>query len=89
MHFQVLFSRRSVEAIYVDGILVREPGQPGELATLAGVRPTDPVLGLMIPATLDDWAERVATVVVEERAGRIQLRHDDVCIKLDPYITAA
>ncbi len=89
MHFQVLFSRRSVDAIYVDGILVREPGQPGEPATLVGARPTDPVLGLMIPATLDDWADHVTVVDVDPGADRIRLRRDDTCITLDPYITAA
>lgn len=89
MYFQVLFSRRSVEAIYVDGILVREAGQPGEPATLVGARPVDPVLGLMVPATLDDWAESVAIIEVESEFDRIRLRRDDTCITLDPYITAA
>lgn len=89
MQFQVLFSRRSADALYLDGILHREPDAPGEPATLVGARPTDSVLSLMIPATLDDWADHVATVEVQPGGHRIRLRRDDTCITLDPYITAA
>lgn len=88
MQFQVLFSRRSADAIYIDGIIHDGEG-PGQPATLVGERPRQPVLDLVIPATLDAWADEVATIEVRGTAEKLELRRDDTRVSLAPYGTAA
>lgn len=88
MQFQVLFSRRSVDAVYLDGIIHDGPG-PGRPATLVGQRPRQPVLDLVIPATLDAWADEVATIEVRGTSEKLELSHHDTRVSLAPYDTAA
>lgn len=89
MHFQVLFSRRSADAIYLDGIIHDDSDGPGQPATLVGERPRQPVLDLVIPATLDAWADDIATIEVRGTSDKLELRRDDTRVSLAPYRTAA
>lgn len=87
MQFQVLFSNRDDRAVYLDGILLRD-GDHGQPATIIGERPTTGMLDLIVPATLDTWADELAVIDINERRGSLELVLDDTRVHLRPVAPA-
>lgn len=76
MQLQVLFSRRESEALMVDGIL-HSGSEPGAPATIVGERNEGGLLDVVIPATLEDWAEDNVVVDLRDTGTSLELSHGD------------
>lgn len=83
MHFQALFSSRDANAVLLDGILHDGPGA-GRAATITGARPTEGVLAMVIPATLDSWADGLAHLEITEGDGSLELSDGATRLSLRP-----
>lgn len=83
MQFQVLFSRRDPDALVIDGIL-HTSDEPGRPVTIVGARTATGVLGLIIPATLDAWADRTAVVDVRDTGHSLVLSDGQTRVSLHP-----
>ena len=83
MQFQALFSTRDAEAVHLDGILHDGTGI-GRAATITGARPSNGVLAVVIPGTLDAWADSMAVLDVTEGRGWLELSDGDTRLSLRP-----
>jgi len=83
VHFQALFSSRDADAVRIDGILHDGPG-PGRPATITGARPSGGVLAVIIPGTLDTWAQTMAHLEVTEGHGTLELSDGATRLSLRP-----
>lgn len=83
MQFQALFSSRDADAVQLDGILHDGTG-PGRAATITGARPTNGVLAVVIPGTLDAWADGMSVLDVTEGRGWLELSDGDTRLSLRP-----
>jgi hypothetical protein len=83
VQFQALFSSRDTEAVQLDGILHDGTG-PGRAATITGARPTNGVLAVVIPGTLDAWAEGMSILEITEGRGWLELSDGDTRLSLRP-----
>lgn len=83
MQFQALFSTRDADAVQLDGILHDGSGV-GRAATITGARPSAGVLAVVIPGTLDAWAENMAMLQVTEGRGWLELSDGDTRLSLRP-----
>lgn len=83
MQFQALFSTRDADAVQLDGILHDGSGT-GRAATITGARPTSGVLAVVIPGTLDTWADSLAMLQVTEGRGWLELSDGDTRLSLRP-----
>lgn len=83
MQFQALFSSRDADAVTLDGILHDGTG-PGRAATITGARPTNGVLAVVIPGTLDAWADGMSILDITEGRGWLELSDGDTRLSLRP-----
>lgn len=83
MQFQALFSSRDAEAVHIDGILHDGTG-PGRAATITGARPTTGVLAVVIPGTLDAWADGMSMLEVTEGRGWLEMTDGATRLSLRP-----
>jgi len=83
VQFQALFSTRDAGAVQLDGILHDGSGV-GRAATITGARPSSGVLAVVIPGTLDAWAEEMAMLQVTEGRGWLELSDGDTRLSLRP-----
>jgi hypothetical protein len=83
VQFQALFSTRDADAVHLDGILHDGQG-PGRPARITGARPTTGVLSMVIPSTLDAWADALAPLEVSEGHGSLELSDGRTRISLRP-----
>jgi hypothetical protein len=83
VQFQALFSTRDADAVQLDGILHDGVG-PGRAATITGARPATGVLSVVIPGTLDAWADELAMIEVTEGRGWLELSDGDTRLSLRP-----
>lgn len=83
MHFQALFSTRDADAVQLDGILHDGSGT-GRAATITGARPTNGVLAVVVPGTLDSWADGMSMLQVTEGRGWLELSDGDTRLSLRP-----
>lgn len=83
MQFQALFSSRDADAVRLDGILHDGPG-PGRAATITGARPTSGVLAVVIPGTLDTWADGMSMIEVTEGRGWLEMTDGTTRLSLRP-----
>jgi hypothetical protein len=83
VQFQALFSTRDAEAVQLDGILHDGSGT-GRAATITCARPTNGVLAVVIPGTLDAWADSMALLEVVEGRGWLELSDGDTRLSLRP-----
>jgi len=81
--FQALFSTRDADAVQLDGILHDGTGV-GRVATITGARPSNGVLAIVIPGTLDAWADSMAVLDVTEGQGWLELSDGDTRLSLRP-----
>ncbi len=82
--FQVLFSDRTPDVLTLDGVLHDEDGAAGRPVSIVGARPTGSMLDLVIPATLDAWAERLEVVTVRDVGDALELAAGDTRVRLHP-----
>jgi len=83
VHFQALFSSRDADSVRIDGILHDGPG-PGRAATITGARPTSGVLAVVIPGTLDAWADGMSMIEVTEGRGWLEMTDGATRLSLRP-----
>lgn len=83
MQFQALFSSSDADAVRIDGILHDGPG-PGRAATITGARPASGVLAVVIPGTLDAWAESMSMLDVTEGRGWLEITDGATRLSLRP-----
>lgn len=83
MQFQALFSSRDADAVRIDGILHDGSG-PGRAATITGARPTAGVLAVVIPGTLDAWAEGMSMLEVTQGRGWLEMTDGATRLSLRP-----
>ena len=83
MQFQALFSSSDADAVRLDGILHDGAG-PGRAATITGARPSQGVLAVVIPGTLDAWAESLAMLEVTEGRGWLEITDGATRLSLRP-----
>ncbi|MCO8126198.1 hypothetical protein NHL50_03145 [Acidimicrobiia bacterium EGI L10123] len=83
MQFQALFSSRDVDSVSIDGILHDGAG-PGRAATITGARPTSGVLAVVIPGTLDAWADGLSMIEVTEGRGWLEMTDGATRLSLRP-----
>lgn len=83
MQFQALFSSRDVGAVRIDGILHDGTG-PGRAATITGARPSTGVLAVVIPGTLDAWADGMSMLEVTEGRGWLEMTDGATRLSLRP-----
>jgi hypothetical protein len=83
VQFQALFSTRDADAVQLDGVLHDGSGI-GRAATITGARPTNGVLAVVIPGTLDAWADSMALLEVTEGRGWLELSDGDTRLSLRP-----
>ena len=83
MQFQALFSSSDADAVRIDGILHDGSG-PGRAATITGARPASGVLAVVIPGTLDAWAEAMSMLDVTEGRGWLEITDGATRLSLRP-----
>jgi hypothetical protein len=83
VQFQALFSSRDADSVRIDGILHDGDG-PGRAATITGARPTSGVLAVVIPGTLDAWADDLSMVEVTEGRGWLEMTDGATRLSLRP-----
>ena len=88
MQLQVLFTHREPGALVIDGVL-HAGDEPGRPVTIVCARPGTGMLSLIIPATLDSWAEDLTVVDVRDTGHSLELRHDDTRVSIRPVDAAA
>ncbi len=81
MRLQALFSHRDRHHVHLDALLHADDGSVVP-TTVSGVRDDSGVLGVIIPATLDAWADELALVEIRERPGAVELRSGDTRVHL-------
>lgn len=67
----------------MDGIL-HSGSEPGAPVTVVGERNERGLLNLVIPATLEDWAEDNAVVDLRDTGTSLELSHGDTRVTIHP-----
>lgn len=88
MQFQVLFTEIDDDEVRVDGLLTDGAGE-AHVATITGARSDSGLLGVIIPATLREWADALTVVDVRDNGSSVELRSDATRVLLKPVDASA